>query len=390
MKSGLSLFAGIALATFLPAIVLAQESVRLGFLSSMSGTFGVLGAEQKRGMDIALEHLGNKLGGRPVKLIEVDDKSSPVEAADAANKLIEREKIQVVTGLVVSNSMLAAIDPLLKNNVFVVGANAGPSQLAGEKCHQNLFVVAFANEQWGTGLADYLNRSGVKKMMFLGMDYQAGWDHAKSVAKNFKGENLGEIYTPLTQMDFSSVFTQVRAAKPDAIYAFYVGGAAVPFMKQWKQSGLDKTVKLYSMGAIADSMLLPAIGDAALGLETAYSWNPEMKTPGNERFVADFRKKHNRNPTQFAMFQYDAIMLLDAAVKEAGPENPDAFRAALKKADFKSLRGNFKFNNNNFPIQDIILQRVEKMGDGKLDLKFLEVIKKDVQDPHHGSCPLKS
>ena len=214
--------------------------------------------------------------------------------------------------------------------------------------------------------------------MFLGMDYQAGWDHAKSVAKNFKGENLGEIYTPLTQMDFSSVFTQVRAAKPDAIYAFYVGGAAVPFMKQWKQSGLDKTVKLYSMGAIADSMLLPAIGDAALGLETAYSWNPEMKTPGNERFVTDFRKKHGRNPTQFAMFQYDAIILLDAALKEAGPENPDKFRAALKKADFKSLRGNFKFNNNNFPIQDIILQRVEKTDDGKFDVKFLEVIKKDV------------
>ena len=306
----------------LPSAPSAQEPVRLGFLSSLSGTFGVLGAEQKRGLDLALEHLGNKLGGRPVTLIEADDKSNPVEAADLANKLVERDKVQVVTGLVASNSMLAAIDPLLKNNVFVVGANAGPAQLAGEKCNQNLFVVAFANEQWGTGLADYLNKSGVKRMMFLGMDYQAGWDHAKSVAKNFKGENLGEIYTPLTQMDFSSVLTQVRAAKPDAVYAFYVGGAAVPFMKQWKQSGLDKTVKLYSMGAIADSMLLPAIGDAALGLETAYSWNPEMKTPGNQRFVADFQKKYGRKPTQFAMFQYDAILLLDAALKEAGPENP--------------------------------------------------------------------
>ena len=389
MTSRLSLAAGLALATLLPLSAQAQEPVRLGFLSSMSGTFGVLGAEQKRGMDIALAHLGNKLGGRPIKLVEVDDKSSPVEAADAANRLVEREKIQVVTGLAVSNSMLAAIDPLLKNNAFVIGANAGPSQLAGEKCNQNLFVVAFANEQWGTGLAEHLNRAGVKRMMFLGMDYQAGWDHAKSVAKNFKGENLGEIYTPLTQMDFSSVLTQVRAAKPDAVYAFYVGGAAVPFMKQWKQSGLDKTVKLYSMGAIADSMLLPAMGDAALGLETAYSWNPEMKTPGNQRFVDDFRKKYGRNPTQFAMFQYDAIMLLDAAVKEAGPEDADKFRAALKKANFQSLRGNFKFNNNNFPIQDIILQRVEKTPDGKFDVKFLEVIKKDVPDPHHGSCPLK-
>ncbi|MFN3347450.1 ABC transporter substrate-binding protein [Pseudorhodoplanes sp.] len=389
MKTLLSVLAALAFGASGPASANAQEPVRLGFLSSMSGTFGVLGAEQKRGLDLALEHLGNKLGGRPVKLVEIDDKSSPVDAADAANRMVEREKIQIVTGLVSSNSMLAAIDPLLKNSVFVVGANAGPSVLAGEKCDQNLFVVAFANEQWGIGLADYLNRAGVKRMMFLGMDYQAGWDHAKSVAKNFNGENLGEIYTPLTQLDFSSVLTQVRAAKPDAVYAFYVGAAAVPFMKQWKQSGLDKTVKLYSMGAIADSMLLPAIGEAALGLETAYSWNPEMKTPGNERFVEDFRKKHGRNPTQFAMFQYDAIMLLDAAVRESGPENTEAFRAALKKADFKSLRGNFKFNNNNFPIQDIILQRVERTPDGKVDVRFVEVIKKDVKDPHHGSCPLK-
>lgn len=389
MKSGLSLFAALAMAVLSVEAAPAQEPVRLGFLSSMSGTFGVLGVEQKRGLDLALEHLGNKLGGRPVKLIEVDDKSSPVEAAAAANQLVEREKIQVVTGLVASNSMLAAIDPLLKNNAFVIGANAGPSQLAGEKCHQNLFVVAFANEQWGTGLADHLNKVGVKKMMFLGMDYQAGWDHTKSVLKNFKGEVLGEIYTPLTQLDFSSVLTQVRAAKPDAVYAFYVGRAAVPFVKQWKQSGLGQTVKLYSMGAIADAMLLPAMGDAAAGIETAYSWNPEMKTPGNERFVADFRKEHGRNPTQFAMFQYDAIMLLDAAIKEAKPEDADQFRAALKKANFKSLRGNFKFNNNHFPIQDIILQRVEKSEDGKFYVKFLDVIKEDVQDPHHAACPLK-
>jgi branched-chain amino acid transport system substrate-binding protein len=369
----------LAIAAFIasaPLVANAQEPIRIGFLTSMSGTFSAIGAEQKRGLDLALEHLGSKLGGRPVRLIEVDDKSSPVEAADAANRLVDRDKVQIVTGMAISNTMLAAIDPLLKNNVFVVGANAGPSQLAGDKCNQNLFVVAFANEQWGIGLADYLNRSGVKRMMFLGMDYQAGWDHAKSVAKNFKGENLGEIYTPLTQMDFSSVLSQVRAAKPDAIYAFYVGGAAVPFMKQWKQSGLDKNVKLYSMGGIADAMLLPAIGVSALDLETAYSWNPEMKTPGNERFVEDFRKKHGRVPTQFAMFQYDAIMLLDAAVREAGPEDAGKFRAALKKADFKSLRGNFKFNNNNCPIQDVILQRIERGADGKPFEKFIEINKK--------------
>jgi branched-chain amino acid transport system substrate-binding protein len=381
----------VAIATFNATIAApAQEPIRLGFLASLSGVFGVLGAEQKRGLDLALAHLGGSVGGVPVKLIEFDDKSSPPEAAEGANRLIERDRVQIVTGLTASNMMLAAVDPLLKANVFVIGANAGPAQLAGEKCHQNLFNVSFANEQWGTGLADYLNRAGVKSMMFLGMDYPAGWDHTKSVLKNFKGQVLGEIYTPLTQLDFSGVLTQVRAAKPEAIYAFYVGGAAVPFVKQWNQSGLDKTVKLYSMGAIADAMLLPAMGDAALGIVTAYSWNAELKTPGNARFVADFRAKHGRNPTQFAMFQYDAIMLVDAAVKESsGLSDPKKFRASLKRANFNSLRGNFNFNNNNFPIQDIILQRVEKGSDGKLYEKFLEVVKKDVADPHHTACPLK-
>lgn len=368
----------------------AQEPIRLGFLSSLSGPFGVLGAEQKRGLELALEHLGGKLGGVPIKLIEVDDKSSPPEAAEGAIRMVERDKVQVVTGLAASNMMLAAVDPLLKANVFVVGANAGPSQLAGEKCNQNLFNVSFANEQWGTGLAEHLNKAGLKRMMFLGMDYQAGWDHTKSVIKNFKGQAVGEIYTPITQLDFSSVLAQVRAANPEAVYAFYVGGAAVPFVKQWSQSGLGRTVKLYSMGAIADAMLFPAMGDAALGITTAYSWNAEMDTAGNARFVADFRKKHGRAPTQFAMFQYDAVMLLDAAVRQSGgPADPDKFRAALKQADFKSLRGSFRFNNNNFPIQDAILQRVERGPDGKPYEKFIEVAKKDVVDPHHGSCPLK-
>jgi branched-chain amino acid transport system substrate-binding protein len=372
------------------AAVRAQEPIRLGFLSSLSGPFGVLGSEQKRGLDLAMEHLGNKLGGIPVKLTEVDDKSSPPEAAELANRIVERDKVQLVTGLVVSNTMLAAIDPLLKANVIVIGANAGPSQLAGERCHPNLFNVSFANEQWGLGLADHLNEAGVKSMMFLGMDYQAGWDHTKAVLKNFKGQVVGEIYTPITQLDFSSVLAQVRAAKPDAVYAFYVGGAAVPFVKQWNQSGLGKTVKLYSMGAIADAMLFPAMGDAALGITQAYNWNAQMDTPGNAKFVEDFKKKYGRAPTQFAMFQYDALMLLDAAVKEAGGvSDMDKFRAVLKKANFKSLRGNFKFNNNNFPIQDTILQVVEKGPDGKPYEKFLGVIKKDVMDPHHGSCPLK-
>lgn len=368
----------------------AQAPIKLGFLTTLSGPLGVLGQEQKRGLEIALQHLDGKIGGRTVELIEQDDKLNTAEAAQAAAKLIERDKVDVVTGLAVSNTMLAAIEPLLKAGIFVIGANAGPSELAGAKCDKNLFVVSFANEQWSLGLADHLNQQKIGKMMFIGMDYQAGWDHTKTLIKAFKGEKVGEIYTPIRQMDFAALITQIRAAQPDAVYAFYVGGNAIAFMKQWAQSGIGKDIKLYSMGAISDILLFKAQGDASIGVTTAYNWNAELDNQQNKRFVADFHAKFGRNPSQFAAFQYDAVMLLGAAVKAAGGiENKDRLRDALRKADFKSVRGNFRFNNNHFPIEDVILQRVEKGADGTPYEKYLGVAKADVADLSHQDCPMK-
>jgi branched-chain amino acid transport system substrate-binding protein len=389
------IFAAVMLAAFVTGGAVtgraqAQEPLKLGMLTTLSGPLGVLGQEQKRGLDLALAHLDGAIAGRKVVVVEVDDKLSPAEAAQGAARMIEREKVDVVTGLAASNTMLAAVEPLLKANILVIGANAGPSQLAGAKCDPNMFVVSFANEQWSIGLADYLNSQRIGKMMFVGMDYQAGWDHTKTVMNNFKGEKLGgEIYTPVRQMDFAALITQIRAAKPDAIYAFYVGGNAIAFLKQWDQSGIGSEVKLYSMGAIADVLLFPAIGDAAVGVTTAYSWNAQIDNPQNKRFVADFNAKYGRNPSQFAAFQYDAIMLLDAASRQAGGfADKSKLRAALRHADFKSVRGNFKFNSNQFPIQDVILQRVEKGADGKPYEKYLGVTKSAVGDLSSQECKM--
>lgn len=387
MFKTLSLAALVAVALLEPAR--AQETIKIGFLTTLSGPLGILGQEQKRGLEIALDHLKGTIGDRKAEIVEIDDKLSPADAAQGAARLVERDKVDIVTGLAASNTMLAAVEPLLKAGIFVIGANAGPSQLAGAKCHPNMFIVSFANEQWSLGLADHLNAQKIGKMMFVGMDYQAGWDHTKTVMNAYKGEKLGEIYTPIRQIEFASLITQIRAAKPDALYAFYVGGNAVAFLKQWDQSGIGREVKLYSMGAIADVLLFPAAGDAALGVTTAYSWNAEIDNPQNQRFVQDFRAKFGRNPSQFAAFQYDAVMLLDSAARSAGGlADKDRLRSALRKADFKSLRGKFKFNNNHFPIQDVILQRVEKGSDGKPFEKYVGVAKADVSDMSHQDCKM--
>lgn len=368
----------------------AADELRLGFLSILSGNLGILGNAQKSGLDLAVEMLGGKIGGVPTKIIVADNKGNPGEAVQQAIKLVDRDKVQIVTGLAASHTAMAAIKPLLERGVIALGANAGPSPLAGAGCHKNLFITSFHNDQWDMAMGRYLTSKGLKRVYFMGMDYQAGWDHVKAAIREFKGEKVAEVYTPLTQMDFSAELTQLRAAKPDAAFVFYVGPLAVAFIKQYTQAGLDKTIPLYSLGAFSDPLLYKAQGDSVIGITMTEGWNAEIDNPANKKFVEAFRKKHGRDPDGYAARQYDAIMLLDAAIKQAGGDlkNMDALRAALRKADFQSIRGKFRFNTNQFPIQDIYVMQVAKRADGSLYQKLLGVAAADVMDPDYTKCKM--
>ena len=349
-----------------PASAQETKTLKLGFMSSMSGPIGALGVEQKRGLDMAIAELGGKIGGLTVDLATADDGFEAATAVQAASKLIDKDKVDIVTGIIATPALIGASKTYIQSGRIVISANAGPSMFAGKECNPNFFFTAWQNDQVDEAVGRYLNEKGIKRVFFMGFDNQAGYDHINGAKRTFKGENVGEAYTAITQIDFSSEFAKVRAAKPDALFVFYVGSPAVGFVKQLSQSGLQ--VPVYSF-AVSDALTLKAQGNAALGIKVAGPYFPFIDTPQNKKFVADFRAKHGRDPAFYASNQYDAVMLLDSAIRSIGGKisDRDALRAAIRKADFKSLRGDFKFNVNHFPIQNYYIAEVAKRADGELE-----------------------
>jgi branched-chain amino acid transport system substrate-binding protein len=386
---------GLALAgTMLAAVcggAQAADQIKLGLMTPLSGPISPAGAETKRGVDLALEELGNKLGGLPVKYTVVDDKTNPAEAVQGASKLIDDAKVDFVTGFSSSNTMIPVWKTFNDAGVFAIGALAGPLQFAGKDCVQNGFVVSFSNDDWPAAVGKYMSDKGVKSAFFVGADYQAGYEHVGAAMKYFKGKAVGPVYTPLTQLDFAPEMARIRAEKPDAVFAFLVGAGGVAFVKQYAQAGLQNQIPFYTEDPVANPLTFPAQGDAAVGLIMGTNWTADLDNPANKKFVAAFTAKYHRLPATFAALGYDAVKLIDSAVKEVGGkiENKDAVRAALRKANFQSVRGAFKFNNNHFPIQDLYIMEVKKDEKGTLKAVLKDTAVKDWQDPYHQECPMK-
>lgn len=382
--------AAIALAAVLlgGSAVRAADHIKLGYMATLSGVFGIVGGESQRGLTVALEELGNKLGGVPITLYAVDDKGVPTEAVQVTSKLIDQNKVDIVTGLVNSATLIATMNQYLKAGVTVISGLAGPLQYAGKECHQNAFFVAFANDEWDTALGKHMADQGVKSAYLMGADYQAGWEKLAGFQRTYKGKVFGPVFTPLNQLDFSAELAQLRAANPETVFVFYPGGLGIAFLKQFAQSGLKQ--KIYSEDTMASELSFPAEGDSALGVIQSTSWNAELDSPANKKFVAAFQKKYNRRPAMFAAMQYDAIMLLDNAVAavKGKIEDKDAFRAALRKADFPSVRGPFKFNNNHFPIQNVYVTEVVKDDQG-MRMALRGTATTDWQDDYHQDCLMK-
>jgi branched-chain amino acid transport system substrate-binding protein len=369
----------------------AADQIKLGLMTPLSGPISPAGAETKRGVDLALEELGNKLGGLPVKYTVIDDKTNPAEAVQGASKLIDDAKVDFVTGFSSSNTMIPVWKTFNDAGVFAVGALAGPLQFAGKDCVQNGFVVSFSNDDWPAAVGKYMSDKGVKSAFFVGADYQAGYEHVGAAMKYFKGKAVGPVYTPLTQLDFAPEMARIRAEKPDAVFAFLVGAGGVAFVKQYAQAGLQNQIPFYTEDPVANPLTFPAQGDAAVGLIMGTNWTADLDNPANKKFVAAFTAKYNRLPATFAALGYDSVKLIDSAVKEVGGkiENKDAVRAALRKANFQSVRGSFKFNNNHYPIQDLYIMEVKKDEKGNLRAVLKDTAVKDWQDPYHQECPMK-
>lgn len=383
------LFVSLALAFAASSPALAQGPIKIGFIGELSGPQAAVGREQLDGLMLLIDRNGGKLGGFPVQVIKEDSQLKPDVANQLARKLVERDKVDIITGVSFSNIMMAIHKYVTDNKVILVGSNAGPSQIAGAQCSPYQFIMSPQGDQTSEAVGKFAAEKGYKRIFLLAPNYQAGKDTLAGFKRQFKGEIVDEVYSPLSQQDFSAELAQVSAAKPDAVFAFYPGGLGINFAKQYAQAGMMKTTPLLST-YVADAITLPSLGPGALGMISGGIWAPDSTNPASVKFVADFEKKYGRIPSNYAAQSYDAAQLLDRAIAKVGGRVSDkpAFTAALKAADFSSVRGAFKFNNNNFPIQDVHVLTVVKDAKGRPSLKTVATPFKNHQDAYHDKCPM--
>lgn len=373
---------------FVGAVPLHAQQLKVGFIAPLSGTVAVTGKQGLDGFNLFLDMNGGKLGGVPATVIAKDDQAKPDLGLQAANELIERDKVDVMVGPFFSSVIMAAYKPITNAKIPMIGPVGGPSIIAGKQCSPYYFSTSWQNEEPHEAMGQYLQDKGLKRVYILAPNYLAGKETLNGFKRRFKGEIVGEVYTPLNQLDFAAEIAQIRQAKPEAVYVFYPGGFAINFVKQYGQSGVSKDIPLYSASTIDDTTLT-AIGDAALGTVQTASYHRDLDNPANKRFREAFVKKYNYEPSFYSAYSYDAAQLLDAAIKQVGGKVADrsALIAALEQANFDSVRGKFKFNHNHFPIQDFYRLEVIAKG-GKVEQVSREVVLEDKSDAYAHECKM--
>jgi len=381
--AALALAAGPALAQ--------QKTVKIGFVSTFSGPVAAIGNDMKNAFELGLDHHGRKLGGLPVEVIYEDDQVKPEVGQQKTQKLIESDKVDFVVGYIWSNVLLASLKTLVDTKTMTVVTNAGASQIAGAQCSPYLFSTSWNNDETPEALGEYMNQKGIKTVIMMGPNYTAGRDMLAGLEHTYKGQVIGtELTRWPDQLDFSAELSKARAAKPDALFAFYPGGPGVQFITQYVQAGMKGQLPLYTVFTI-DELSLPRLKELAVGVPSVQAWVNDIPNETNKKFVTDFVGKYKTRPSFYAADTYDSVGLLDSAITAVKGDLADkeGLRKAMEKADFKSVRGNFKFGNNHIPIQDFYLQDVEKNAEGDYVLHSIQKVVSNAQDRFHDQCPMK-
>lgn len=371
--------AALSLSLVAPAFA---EPVKIGLITTLSGGGAGLGVDARDGFDLALKLAGNS----DITVVTEDDAMKPELAVQIADKMIQSDQVDILTGIIWSNLAMAVVPNAVAQGKFYLSVNAGPSPLAGAKCNENYFNVAYQNDNFHEAMGEYATTQGIKKMFILAPNYPAGTDSLNGFKRFYKGDLAGEVYTKLGQTDYAAEIAQIRDSGADSVFFFLPGGMGIAFVKQYAQSGVN--IPLMGPGFSFDQDVLGAIGDPALGAKNSASWSPDLDNPASKKFVEEFGKAYNRLPSIYAAQAYDTANLIVSAAAKASVKDAAAFRAALKDAQFDSVRGKFKFNTNNHPIQDIYVREVVKNGD-VLTNKIIATAFTDHTDAYAKDCPLK-
>lgn len=383
---------GVATAAMLAATpAAAQEELRIGMITTLSGPGSGLGIDIRDGFKLGMEHLGGQLGGIPTTVIEGDDAREPDTANQLAERMIERDEVDMITGVVWSNLALAIMPRLARSEVFFISPNAGPSILAGRQCNPYFFNVAWQNDNNHEAMGKHVADVGYETAFILAPNYPAGQDALAGFKRFYDGEVVSEVYTQLGQQDYAAEIAQIQAAEPDAVYFFLPGGMGINFIKQYDQAGLKGRIPMFGPAFSFSQDILPAVGDSALGVSNTAQWSPDLDNPVNARFVADFQAAYDRIPSLYASQGYDAALLIDSAIKAVNGDLSDdrALIEALRAADFDSVRGDFEFNANHFPIQDYYLREVVALDDGTLTNRLVSTVFEDHADAYAAECEME-
>ena len=389
MRSAPVLAAAAAAGLVFAAPALAADPVKVGMITTLSGGGASLGIDIRDGFELALMQREGKLGGVPTELIVVDDARKVENAKQIAQRMLKQDEVDVVTGIVWSNLAMAVVPTVTRAGKFYISPNAGPSALAGKRCHPNYFNVAWQNDNLHEAMGQYVTDKGFKNVYLMAPNYPAGKDAISGFKRFYKGDIAAEVYTKLGQVDYAAEIANLRAAGPDAVFFFLPGGMGINFVKQYAQAGLMADAPLFGPAFSFDEGILKAVGDAALGTLNTSQYTHDLDNPANQAFANAFMEAYGRKPSLYASQGYDAALLIDSAVAKVGGDlsDADAFREALRAADFASPRGAFRFGPNQHPIQDIYVREVVRDGEGVTN-RTLGKVFTDHADAYAAECSM--
>jgi branched-chain amino acid transport system substrate-binding protein len=367
----------------------AQQKIKIGFITTLSGPAGVIGKHMKDSVELALDHLGHKMGGVPVEVIFGDDQFKPDVGVQVAEEMLKKHQVDIMSGIIWSHVMMGVVPVVTGAGKVMVGTNAGASPLAGKACHPQYFSTSWNNDQTPEAMGKFMQEQGIKDVYVLAPNYQAGKDMVAGFKRYFKGNIVEEIFTKPGQQDYQAEITQLRAKNPKAVFVFYPGGMGIQFVRQYVQAGLRDRIPLYSVFTV-DETTLPALKESAIGQWETKFWSPDLDVPASKRYVADFRKKYGYTPAFYGAQSYDGMMLIDSAVRmnKGSLADTRAVVMAMRKANYDSIRGPFKWNVNQHPIQDFYLLRAEKGGPDGVQMKIQRKVFDDHKDSYYQDCKM--
>jgi branched-chain amino acid transport system substrate-binding protein len=385
------LFLGIAAGLLAAGPAAAQQKVKIGFITTLSGPQGVIGEYMRNSVELALDHLGRKMAGLDVEVTYGDDQVKPDVGKQVAEEMLKKQQVDFVAGIIWSNVMLAVAPTVTDAGKIMVGTNAGPHELAGKQCSELFFTTSWQNDDTPEALGKVMQDQGIGDVYIMAPNYAAGKDMVNGFKRSYKGRIVDEVYTRLGQTDYQAELSQLRAKNPKAVFVFYPGGMGISFLRQYSEAGLRGQYPLYSVYTV-DEISIPAVKHAALGqYETRY-WSPDLKNPANQKYVSDYRKKFGKMPVFYGAQSYDGILLIDSAVRavKGNLKDTKGMVAAMRKADFPSTRGKFSYNTNHFPIQNFYLLKTVAGPAGQDPvMEIQQTVFTNHKDSYYKECGMK-